>query len=295
MTRIRSAGIAAVLAALALAGCGEYPLKESRVEGTLPQATVPIVVGETDRTEVRRLLGAPWVSSEYWRFDLFRLSDENSVLFWYLLPMAVSSQEVSGYVLVTYDDRGAAAAYGYGFGREPSSFRMDPGEEAYLRAGDVEFIAAKKQAYLALTAVRRDSYLREHAKTNQCRVVFGCAPSHWCQVRVKVDGDRSVDVPEALEKLPFGLAILDLTAGEHRIEATPAWFSTSFAGAKNFSCPAGATRYVTLELSPDDTRGVSVWRRHLFANFAVSTEMPEALQALPLLIWGHGEWLVEAH
>ena len=110
---------------------------------------------------------------------------------------------------------------------------------------------------------------------------------------MKIDGERQVELPVALRTLPHAVAIEELAAGEHGIEATPALFRGSFAGATRFMCPAGETRFIALELSPDDTKGVTVWRRHLFANFVVSTEVPESLRTLPLLIWGNGQWLVE--
>jgi hypothetical protein len=54
MDTIRTGIFAAVLA---LAGCGEVPLRESQLETTLPEKTAPIVVGQTDLAAVRQLLG----------------------------------------------------------------------------------------------------------------------------------------------------------------------------------------------------------------------------------------------
>jgi hypothetical protein len=97
-------------------------------------------------------------------------------------------------------------------------------------------------------------------------VVVGCAPSQWCFARLKIDGNQQVDSPVALTGLPFAVAVQEFVAGE--------------------------TRFIALELSPDDTKGVTVWRRHLFATLTVSAEMPAALRSQPLLIWGNGQWLV---
>lgn len=291
MDRNRAVVVGA-LAALALGGCGEYPLKESQIEVAMPERIAPIAVGETDRAEVRRLLGTPLAASSHWQFDLFHLTDKNSDLIWIFVPVGFSSQEVSGYVLVTYDERGVVAGYTHGFARESSAYRSDPGEEANLVAGDVQFVTGKDAAYLAVTAERRDSYLNEQVGSDRCRVVVGCAPSQWCFARLKIDGDRQVDSPVALTGLPFAVAVQELVAGEHSIEATPALFRVSFTGVTKFMCPAGETRFIALELSPDDTKGVTVWRQHLFATFTVSAEIPEALRSQPLLIWRDGQWLV---
>src|SRR5512141_1233754 len=74
--------VAAVLAALPLfAGCGTMQVKESALAaGSLRQQTAPIVVGQSSRTSGRVQLGKPWVTSEYWRFDLFRWTDQISEL-----------------------------------------------------------------------------------------------------------------------------------------------------------------------------------------------------------------------
>lgn len=286
------ASIVATLAGLALGGCGEFPHKESQIETAMPERIAPIAVGESDRAEVRRLLGTPLAASSYWQFDLFHLTDKNSDLLWIFVPVGFSSQVVSGYVLVAYDEHGVVASYTHGFARESSTYRSDPGEEADLVAGDVQFVTGKDAAYLSVTAERRDSYLDQHVGADRCRVVVGCAPSQWCFARLKIDGSQQVDSPVALTGLPFAVAVKEIVAGEHSIEATPALFRVSFTGATRFLCPAGETRFVALELSPDDTRGVTRWRRHLFAAFTVSAEMPEPLRPQPLLIWGNGQWLV---
>ena len=291
MERTGALAVAAVLG-LTLAGCGEFPLKESDVEATLPTKAAQIAIGETDRAEVRRVFGAPLAASEYWRFDLFRLSEKDVTLHWYLFPMAVSSQDVNGYMVVEYDDRGTVTAYQYGLERESSFLRYDVGEEADLVAQDVQLVADEDTVFLAVSAERRDSYLTEHDALPGCRVVIGCASSEWCFVRVKIDGDRQVDLPLALGFRPTALVAQELAAGEHSITASPALNRVSFAGATTFTCPAGETRFMALELSPDDTKGVTVFRRHLFATFAVSVEVPEVLAAQRFMIWRDGEWLV---
>jgi hypothetical protein len=78
--------VAAVLG-LALEGCGEYPLKESQIEAAMPERIAPIVVGETDRAVVRRLLGTPLAASDHWQFDLIHVTDKNSDLIWIFVPV----------------------------------------------------------------------------------------------------------------------------------------------------------------------------------------------------------------
>jgi hypothetical protein len=283
--------VVGALLTIALNGCGEYPLKDSEVEVALPESTAPIVVGETDRPEVRRLLGEPLAGSSYWRFDLFRLSDKDVQLHWYVLPMGFSSQEVTGYVLVTYDERGTVAAYAHDFAREPSAWQSDPGAEAHLVVGDLQFATAKQSGFVAVGPIPRDAYLVGNAEASRCRAVVGCAAGQRCLARIEIDGGQRLDLPTS-GWLESAIAIQDLTPGEHRIVAEPALVRVAFTGSTRFNCPAAETRFIALGFSPDDTQGPTKWRRHLFANFDVSAEMPETLRGLPLVIWANGKWLV---
>jgi len=53
----------------------DQPLPEN-----LGEQTAPIVAGKSDRAPVRSLLGQPWLSSDHWRFDLFRSTDRSSAI-----------------------------------------------------------------------------------------------------------------------------------------------------------------------------------------------------------------------
>jgi hypothetical protein len=83
---------------LALGGCFGVPLSRSKVEETLQ--TMSIEVGVADRAEVRRAVGQPLLSSEYWRFDVFRISDWNGgVLFFGYVPVPMWEKN-EGFVVV---------------------------------------------------------------------------------------------------------------------------------------------------------------------------------------------------
>ena len=103
------------LAALALAGCFGIPVHRSSVEEDLPKKTAPIVVGQTDRVDVRRVLGEPWVSSDYWGFDLFRISDWNGWLGVFFIYVPIGGFErVNGYLLVSYGAGGRVSTFDKG-------------------------------------------------------------------------------------------------------------------------------------------------------------------------------------
>jgi len=96
---------------------------------------------------IRQRLGEPWLASEYWRFDLFRLTGE----------------DVRGYVLVYYDESGHASAYGKGVTHgENLSWRtpMEGEDSILLIAGEVRFAVetSSHTPSVLISAARRDEY-----------------------------------------------------------------------------------------------------------------------------------------
>ena len=315
MDTIRTGILAAVLA---LGGCGEYPVRESQLETTLPEKTAPIVVGQTDRTAVRQLLGEPWLASWYWGFDLYRASDRNSLLHWYVLPMAVSSEDVNGFILVAYDVDAAVVAYDQEISKDPS-FLFYPRipMDAVLRAGDARFqtTADGREARVSVSVAAREKYLRDVSVGTQCRVMFGCA-QEYCPARVVIDGGQALESPTAVTSnqlgsalnasnwsgaltlpqdaisWPSAVAVVSLSPGKHRVEAAPASRVELSAAAAEFTCATGEVLYVALRLEIDQRPEKFRFKRLYAAAFEVSPQMPEAFRESPLLIWLNGQWLV---
>jgi outer membrane protein assembly factor BamE (lipoprotein component of BamABCDE complex) len=70
-------GIAPRIAALALlaglvAGCAVESVNVEKPEELIPDRTAAVETGKTYRAWVRAVLGEPYISSDSWRFDLFR-------------------------------------------------------------------------------------------------------------------------------------------------------------------------------------------------------------------------------
>jgi hypothetical protein len=114
MDTIRTRAFAAALA-LALGGCIPIPLHISSVEDDLTRKTAPIAVGEADRMSVRQKLGEPLISSEYWRFDAFRITEWDVAVLVFAggIPVPAWDKE-DGYILVAYDESGYTADVQYG-------------------------------------------------------------------------------------------------------------------------------------------------------------------------------------
>jgi hypothetical protein len=296
----RVIGLAAVLA-LATGACGEYPLRESTIEETLPNKAGSILIGVTDRATARRALGEPRIGSEYWRFDLFRVSDKDTFLHWYLFPMAVSSIDMTGYVLVAYDESGTVTAYSTGVTRGGSWLSGHPGPPANLliSAGHANFAAdfAEKITSLFVSADRRDAYLSTHRLPDKCTVLLGFRQLFYMS-GISVDKGKRLPLPGGWNGYPQEnaeyttvrwLAPLQLAPGIHRIDIPRKSFST-FEATTEFTCGAGDLRFAAIGTKPNEQRSSGL-NLEMDALISVSGEMPEPFCNQPLLIWRNGNWL----
>ena len=285
--------IAAVLAALPLfAGCGTMQVKQSALAAdSLKQQTAPIVVGQSNRASVRVQLGKPWVASEYWRFDLFRWTDQISeVMVVMLIPTMYTSEDVHGYVLVSYDDSGTVTALEYGFVGE-GDWMLNPvyAGAVQLQAGNVTFRATSNEesVQIAVPATQGDDYMRQHAATGRCRVLLGCNTD--CGLKTVLDRADAIVVPKASlgSLLPF-----DLEPGAHDFGFASASVFCSYEGVSHVDCGAGETRYVAVTASrvPPDEH-LHLQNRYLL-GVETSADKPQALIDYGLLIYFNGRWLI---
>ena len=297
------------VAAVMLNACGDIPIRESQLETNLPETMASIVVGETTRATVQQRLGAPWLASDYWRFDVFRMTDRDARLAVMLVvPIGASWDDVHGYVLVSYDESGHVAAYGSGVtnGENLSSRLPMEGEDGLLlMVGDRGFAveSSSHTPSALIPAARRDEYLRTLESGESCTVLVGCVQER-CSNALVVDGGEARALPGVLLRIrrkPAGgievltqswLAPLTVRPGEHRLEIPPNALTTLKASAE-FSCAAGDLLYAAIEIESGDAS--QAWK-HLKAqvhgSIDVSVQLPEAFREQPLLIWRDGQWLV---
>lgn len=289
--------VAAAVLAFLLGGCGvEIPITKSTVEADLPARDSPIEAGKSDRAAVRQLLGEPWVASDDWRFDLFRVSDSNVTapvmfVFWWPVPLGVAVDQITGYVLVTYDADGRVVQHEHGFARDPTVYDSGSGDvSAHLVAGDLRFGADQdeNEAFLSVAAQQRDDYLRAHSSQGRCTVLIGCE-DYSGGVRFAIDGHPSLPTPDKDSTFHSALRIAQVSAGPHRIEISPMGSHDKFQAMSDIVCSAGETIYGMIRLEYEQRAWFSEkWR----ATITVSREMPEAFRDRRLLIWGNGKWLL---
>jgi len=82
--------------------------------------------------------------------------------------------------------------------------------------------------------------------------------------------------------------------GSNRIDAVPVVGREPIPASVQFDCDSGATRYAMLKAERDGDAGATPQRPRSRAVIEITKERPSALDLRPLLIWGHGQWLVEA-
>jgi len=307
LTAVGALGLA-VLSALTGSACGNMRVRDSEVESTLPTKVVPIVIGESDRAAVRRLLGEPWLHSDFWRFDLFRMTDRaTAVAVMIVLPLWVGSDTVNGYVLVSYDERGTVSDRSTGVVEGDSisgrSLVASAGSSsALISAGDVTFTvdALEQTPSVYVSTRRRDEFLEQSRRSDsQCLLVLGCVSS-LCTTGIAVDGGPPRALPAAYRGNPASdgagteswrqlwLAPIALAPGAHRIVLVPPKDATLEA-ATELRCAAGEVLFAAIDVRRTDRLR---WKMPLEGEIRISRGMPESLQDQPFVIWRDGVWLV---
>lgn len=287
--------VAAVFStALVLHGCGEMSVRESQVEQTLTPKTASIVVGQTDRAAMRQLLGEPWLASQYWQFDLFQLSGQNSALTIIFIPMLYSTEDVRGYVLVTYDEHGVVAAFGHGIAREGNTGMSTFPVSVSIRAGDIEFRASGdgERTYLAVDPPRAEAYLASFPAQNGCRILLGTVGDR-CGTRVTIDGGPPVVMPtESTDWRPAWLPI-EVAPGTHGVEFASDIWHCAFEGREQVSCAAAENRYAAVALTPVEATSAWQLKARLAATVTVAGAPPDAFHGHALILHANGAWRVQ--
>lgn len=307
--------IVGALTALALVGCIGVPLQKSTVEKELRQKQAALVIGETERVQVRQLLGEPLLASEYWRFDAFEISDWNSgVLFIGYIPIPLWEKN-EGFALVAYREDGRVADFAWGHRAKGAWIWPSADSDAVAELGDLRLWTSDDQLYLAASPKRRDAYLSRSVPEGSCRVVLGCErgdkPVHahvdsaslvsdtGAVINAKPSGPPDMivwngAVMTAHESMvPQPLTVLTLNAGSRRIDAVPVAGREPIPASVRFDCESGATHYALLKVEWAEDAGATSQRPRFRALVEIMKERPSVFDLRPLLIWGNGQWLVE--
>jgi hypothetical protein len=300
--------MALVLGCLALSACGiTVPVKHTEVEQQIPEQASQLVAGETDRATVRARLGEPWFTASDWNVEVFRATGSDVALpvmfvLWWPVPLGVSVDTSTVYVLVRYDDRGLVADAAHAVAMDPSFFNDDyarSDSDAMIRLDPLRFSAGAdgEGGLLSIDSDPAAAVLAAHPPQGTCRVLLGC--TSWqlaCATRVSVDGDskppiaRTAAAFERLESFHHALVPVEVPPGTHELRLTPLSGLVDYEASTKFTCVAGQTMYGLLDLQPHEEKGFL--RVRLTGSLRVTDAMPDAFAGRRLMLWHGGRWLV---
>jgi hypothetical protein len=179
----RSAVVA--ILAFAMLSCGEVPLRDTEKalrEELAPQlelAVSAIQPGYSDRQSVRAALGEPWITSDLFRFDAFRI--EASVLdprlLFVIVPVPVPlGASGAGYVVVTYQADGTVESVEQSID-PPHGESYEAFERVPVLAGSAG-VSIVNMPFFTARAVEVDAgrrgQLAETAAGGDCPILIGC-------------------------------------------------------------------------------------------------------------------------
>ena len=319
---------ALVLALLLATGCSEAVRQvdlPQEPESSIPDRSSEVIVGQMERADVRRVLGAPKLSSRYWGFDLFCADTEQIAVGFALTPWPVPFARVKDklqrYTLVAYDVQGRASAVATGLFRKPPAWRsLRPIEYDYpslhLHAGELIFFVypeRDRNVNMYVVPPGRDLFLQRARASTDCMAVLGCGVK-GCSDQLSVDAGpvRRLPVRNALlgwftqdeqdswldAVEPSGrdtpthwdeaLVALKLSAGEHILE-----FSAKYLGGTHslrFECRPGEVSYLIISASVNK----SFWNPTLVDwQIDRNNMMPERFARRPLVLIDDGQWYVD--
>lgn len=175
-----------VVVVLLLAGCAvTTPVGQPSVDVEAAQVRAAEIDSQpTTRDGVHALLGQPWLSSEAFDVEVYRLQGKQHnlmVIFApYPVPLPAFSDKLEAYTLVTYGADGQVKEKAFGF--VSASFGSPP--TLILRTGDVEFV----HGFGDTISVPMERYLKVSAARTtgpSCTVLLGCD-----EARLAAAGER---------------------------------------------------------------------------------------------------------
>lgn len=190
----RATGLRALVAlsaaALSLVACEvvEGPYREPSLREEDVRARAAEVRAQLPREKVHALLGDPWLASERWGFELFRVArKQRSGVFatplFLPVPIGVVSNELQGYTLVDYDAAGRVEELDSGYTTGPKrtwAMASRPTDDVFLHAGDTQCLMPAEGPEGALVSISLERFLRDRAvavPAARCLLLMAYRPS----------------------------------------------------------------------------------------------------------------------
>jgi hypothetical protein len=280
-----------------VAGCFGKTVSRAdvRFDYKLAEIVTSIEVGATDRATLHATLGSPWLASAQWGFDVFRLSGASRGAYVFVaLPVGYYSDEFTGFIFVTYDQRGIVT------GADSRMVRADTSEsfraqDATMRLGDLRLYAFGEggDASVAIHQASGERLASATGSVRGCELFLGCAPDS-CPVRFALDDAGFVRFPDFHELFPSPLLWIRLPAGEHKLTVSSArpYLHPFDDVRQDFGCGAGDRVYLEIEWTRREdwiAVGAAVLVRvPLQVEVSVAREPPEGWAARPVTVYAKG-------
>jgi hypothetical protein len=315
-----------VLSLSLLSGCAVDHVSPKDPTTFIPNRSAEIAVGQTGRTSVRNLLGAPRLASTYWGFDLFRADTEQTNVVFAVTPWPIPigriQDQLQRYTLVAYDGQARASAVASGIFRRPAAWRnVAPIEtdfpSLHLRAADLMFFVdpeGARDVNMLVAPAGRDAFLQRARTSPGCTAVLGCgdrgcgdqlavdaaparrlplrnAHAYWFREGERDAWLRGVEAHGRDARMPWleTLVAVRLSAGEHALE-----FSARHLGgsaAFTFACRPGEVIYLVVNATDN---GHFMKRALVDWQIERADTMPERFARRPLVLLDDGHWYLDA-
>ena len=206
-----------VVGCYGLSACVPVPIYHGN---RFEDAFVSIVPGETERSEIRQLLGKPMISNEAWGVDVYREGDEETTI--YLPTPIFVTYETSYYSMIVYDDNDIVRA-------------LDDGSYS-LKAEGFRFYDLAGEYFLLAPNIGINLDLQKQENVEECALYV--VPD---RASIRINGKY---VARTTSNTYFRLR---LAPGIHLMS-----FSSSSRGRakKSFSCDSGNVIYIQFITKP---------------------------------------------
>ena len=290
---------------------------------------VAIQPGQTTRAEVLELLGQPWLSNAYWRFDVYRETDYErvkGVVTLVLIPIysAGNRSDWESYALITWDDDDVVSALA-----TATVVRDDLTSgrgQLILRAREINLASNKPHFLSGIDLVlwvqhdRLQRYLEERTESGACTVLLACDRGKLCPTQVIVDDSppfdpaflklfcsaedhcagaepdpqASKDADRPVFRKPL-LHPVELAPGEHRIGLGDQFRDRAEevpqgTAEVTFNCPPGQVLFARVHA---EAVGQSFWHGlRLQLSTEIVDTMPPDWRDYGVVLWRADRWFI---
>jgi len=275
-----------------------YKTSPDKIDMKLEDKSGSIVMGETDRSTVRKMLGNPIIRSDDWNLDVFRQSATQFFApYAYFFPVGLYWDTAYRYTLVTYDSNNTVQDIDSDTYNEVSltSDLSDYVPKACsLKAGNIIFERGfdRGDGVLMLSPESKDSYIEKIKSYSHCTIMIGCDKK--CPDILSLDQGGNILMSSGT------ILIFSYPPGNHKIKVS----SRRHSGSETieYDCKNNEKLYfmsgyndVNYKIIDSLLRGVTLttYKKVGSASFIIEKydDIPEEFLNRDIILWTDGKWI----